>query len=261
MELIDTHCHLPSLSQAPLDQLLANARAVGVGRMICIGASDGLEGARNTIALAERYDHIFATVGIHPHDAGRWTDLTAVSEYLEHPKVVAFGETGLDYFREWAPFDNQRRLFESTIEIAKDHKKPIVIHCRDAVEDTVQALVRLRAEDIGGVFHCFAGDAELARRLAQINFLISVPGIVTFKKADGYRQTIREIPLEQIMLETDAPYMAPEPFRGRPSEPAHVRRIAERIAEVKQVPLDEVARVTTANAERLFRLPPATIRG
>ena len=256
MEIIDTHCHLPSLTQAPLEELLENARLAGIGRMVCIGASDGLSGARDAIALADRYSHVYATVGVHPHDAGKWTDLEPLRDLLEHPKVVAFGETGLDYFRDWAPVQNQKALFETTIAVAKEHRKPIVIHCRDAVDDTMETLERLNAKEVGGVFHCFAGDSDLAKRLRQIGFMVSIPGIVTFKSADKYRQTIKEIPLDQIMVETDSPYMAPEPFRGKPCEPAYVRKVAEKIAEIKDLPLEEVARITTENAVRFFKLPP-----
>lgn len=255
MEIIDTHCHLPSLTHAPLDELLANAKAAGIGRMVCIGASDGLNGARDTIALADRYPHVFATVGVHPHDAGKWTDLEPLRDLLHHPKVVALGETGLDYFRDWAPVENQKRLFETTLAVAKEHKKPVVIHCRDAVDDTLATLERHDAREIGGVFHCFAGDAELAKRLEQIGFMVSIPGIVTFKSADKYREEIRQIPIRQIMLETDSPYMAPEPFRGKPCEPAYVRKVAEKIAEIKELTVEEVARITTDNAIRFFGLP------
>ena len=260
IDLIDTHCHLYSLDRAPTEEIVAHAANCRVTRMISIGAGSGIESASLSVGLADRFPAVFASVGIHPHDAKTHITLDEIATLAHHPKVVAVGETGLDFFRDWAPPDRQRALFEHTIEFAKQQRKPLIIHCRDAEQETLETLTRLNARDVGGVFHCYAGDVELAKRLVDLNFLVSITGTLTFKRADALRETARAIPLEQIMLETDAPYMAPEPFRGQSSEPAHVFQIARKLAEVKGVPLEEIARVTSANAERLFGLRPLAHR-
>ena len=253
MELCDTHCHLPAL-ELPLEELFANATAGSVTRIICIGASEGIITAPQAVELATNHSNVWATVGIHPHDAKNFTELSAVAELANHPRVVAIGETGLDYFRDLSPKDRQLELFRNSIHLAKRVKKPLVIHCRDAEQDTVRILREERAEEVGGVFHCYSGDEEMAKELSSIGFLVSFTGTITFKKADRIREIVRAIPLEQIMVETDAPYMAPEPFRGGPSEPMHVYQIALKIAEVKGISLEQVAEQTTANAIRLFGL-------
>lgn len=253
MELVDTHCHLTALELEP-SVVLANANRVGVTRMITIGAGEGVVSAGAAVRLAEEHDAIWASVGVHPHDAKGHYDLTVIERLVQHPRVVALGETGLDFFRDWAPEDRQRRLFRDSIALARRYAKPLIIHCRSAESETLQILREERAAEVGGVFHCYSGDAEMARQLAEMNFLVSFTGSITFKKADPLREVVREVPLERMMVETDAPYMAPEPFRGGPSEPMHVYQIALRIAEVKHVPLEEVARITTANARALFRL-------
>lgn len=252
MELFDTHCHLSSLKHAPLEQILADARAVAVTGMVCIGASEGEASAQAAVEIAEEHEGIWASVGIHPHDAGSYTDLSGVEHLLSRPKVVAVGETGLDFYRDWAPADMQRTLFRNTIRTAKNVNKPLIIHCRDAAEETFAILKEEGAESVGGVFHCYAEDAEFAERLTELNFIVSFPGTLTFKRAENVRAAAKAIPLERIMLETDCPYMAPEPFRGQPSEPKHVLQIAQVLAEVKGLTLEEIAAQTTANAKRLF---------
>lgn len=254
MELVDTHCHLTALTHRPLDQIFADADRNHVTRMICVGAIDGTTSAREAVLLAEQYPQVWATVGIHPHDAESFTSIDELTRHVSHPKVVAVGETGLDFFRDWAPRDKQRILFENSVALAKTCKKPLIIHCRDALEDTIEVLIKLKAEEVGGVFHCYAGDAEFARRLRDLNFLVSFPGTLTFKKASALRETAAAIPLEQIVVETDCPYMAPEPYRGKPSEPMHVYHVAEKLAEVKDLTLEEVAAATTENAVRMFGL-------
>jgi TatD DNase family protein len=255
--LIDTHCHLPALTYDPLPVILERADALGITTMVCIGASDGKQSAVDAVRLAEDDPRIWASVGVHPHDAKEFTDLNGLEELAEHPRVVAVGETGLDFFRDWAPKDRQIRLFENTIAFALQFRKPLIIHCRDAAEETLELLIRHRAEQVGGVFHCYAQDAEFAKKLRDINFLVSFPGSLTFKSAHQLRETAKAIPLEQIMLETDAPYMAPEPLRGKPSEPAHVYHIARKLAEVKETSLEQIAETTTRTARNFFKLPAA----
>jgi TatD DNase family protein len=254
MQLIDTHCHLTSLEHQPLDTILANANRCGVNRFVCIGASDGIASAAAAVALAAEHDSIWASIGIHPHDAGDYQTLDLLTPLFEHPCVRAIGETGLDFFRDWAPVEAQRTLFRASIETAISIKKPLIIHCRDAATETLQTLIDLKAEQVGGVFHCYAEDATFAKKLRDINFLVSFTGNLTFKKAHALREAAAAIPLEQIMLETDCPYMAPEPFRGSPSEPMHVYQIALKLAEIKGITLEEVAKRTSSNAERFFGL-------
>lgn len=254
MQLIDTHAHLTTVAPIDLPQLLERARNAHVTRFICIGASDGIATVKAAHQLSRQYANIWFTVGVHPHDAKDYQSLDQVLSVLTDPKAVAVGETGLDYYRDWAPVENQRQLFRNTIAVAREVKKPLVIHCRVAAEDTIAILQAERAAEVGGVFHCYAEDAQFAEKLEAMNFLVSFTGNITFKKAEALRQAASQIPLEQIMLETDMPYMAPEPFRGKPSEPMHVYTIAQRLAEVKQVSIEEVARITTATAMRFFGL-------
>jgi len=255
MELIDTHCHLTELSVEELKAQLERAELAGVKKMICIGAGYGVEAAFRAVKLAESYPNIWASVGIHPHDATAKDRFGELEELALHPKVVAIGETGLDYFREWSPYEDQRALFRSSIQLAIRVQKPLVIHCREAREDTFRLLSEEGAEQVGGVFHCYSEDFPFAEKLHNINFITSFPGSLTFKKATALRETARQIPFGRIMLETDAPYMAPEPFRGKTSEPAHVLRIAEVLAETKGVSLEAIAEETTKTAKALFKIP------
>lgn len=252
MELIDTHCHLTNYSDEEVQQILARAKSKHVTRVICIGASEGLDSAVRAIELAERFENVWATVGIHPHDAGKELDFTKLVKLSQHKKVVAIGETGLDFFRDWAPVDKQYELFQQTIKLALEVNKPLIIHSRDAAEQTIAELEKLSATQVGGVFHCYSETAEIAKRLNQMNFLVSFTGNITFKKAVEFRAEVAAIPLTQIMLETDTPYMAPEPFRGSKSEPAHVYEIAKKIAEVHGVTIEQVAETTTATARKFF---------
>ena len=253
MELVETHCHLPALKGVEMEEVFEKAFKCGVTRMLCIGAGTGEDSAGQAIALADQYEHIWASVGVHPHDAGDHTKLDHLEKYFQHPKVVAIGETGLDFFRDWAPKDRQIELFKETIRIAKEVKKPLIIHCRDAMEETYNILAEAGADEVGGVFHCFAGSSQDAAKVADLNFLVSFTGNITFKKAENIREAARNTPLSQIMLETDCPYMAPEPFRGQQAEPMHVYQVALKLSEIKGVSLTEVAETTTGNALRLFK--------
>jgi TatD DNase family protein len=252
--LIDTHCHLNAVEPSSVSTLVNNAVSQNVKKMICVGAIEGLAGADKALKISEEYDNVWASVGIHPHDASEFTSPAKILKHFSHEKVVAVGETGLDFFKDWAPKDNQIVLFKNTIRLALELGKPLIIHCRDAYEECFKILNEEKAEVVGGVFHCYGHDLDFTKRLLDLNFLVSFPGTVTFKNASALREVVKRIPLTQMMLETDSPYMAPEPFRGKPSEPAHVRLIAEKIAEVKGLTLEEVAKVTTANAHKLFGL-------
>ncbi len=254
MELIDTHCHLTQLSREELEAQLERARLVGVTKTICIGAGDGVEAAKKAVEIAERYVNTWASVGIHPHDAGEIENFSVIESLASHPRVVAIGETGLDFFRDWSPFDLQEKSFIKSIELAIEVNKPLVIHCRDAARRCFEILEEREAPNLRGVFHCYSEDVEYAEKIFKLGFIISIPGTLTFKKADALREKAKQIPLERIMLETDSPYMAPEPFRGKPSEPAHVRIIAETLATVKNITLEEIADITSTTATKLFNL-------
>jgi len=204
--------------------------------------------------MAENYTNIWATAGVHPHNAGLMIDLAELKELAQHEKVVAIGETGLDYFRDWSPREYQLRSFRAQIELALEVNKPLVIHSRNAAEKCFSILKEMEADKVGGVFHCFAEDLEFAERLQEINFIISIPGTVTFKKADRLREVARATPLERLMLETDAPYMAPEPHRGKRNESSYVVDIAIKIAEIKGMPFEKVAAETTRTALEFFKI-------
>lgn len=254
MELIDTHCHLTELSKEELDAQLERARLVGVTKAICIGAGHGVEASIRAVDLASQYSNLWCSVGIHPHDATEIDNFSKIEEQASHPRVVAIGETGLDFFRDWSPFDLQEQVFIKSIKLALKVNKPLVIHCRNAGDKCLELLKLHGDSKLKGVFHCYSEDVQFAEEINKLGFIVSFPGSLTFKKADELRDRARQIPLEQIMLETDSPYMAPEPFRGKTSEPAHVRIIAECLAKVKNLTLEEIALQTTLNAVKLFGL-------
>jgi TatD DNase family protein len=253
--ITDSHTHLDADAfDEDREACIERALAAGVTRMITVGAGRGIESARRAIALAERYPFVWATAGIHPHDAGSEIDFIELEALARHPKVVAVGETGLDFFRDWSPVEKQYLYFEKQIEIALAVGKPLVIHSRQAGEECLRILTAKGAGAVGGVFHCYAENAEFAARLSTIGFLVSFPGFITFKKQNEAREICAAIPLEQIMVETDAPYMAPEPHRGKRCESSFVVETARQLATVKGLSLEEVAKQTTENALRLFSI-------
>jgi TatD DNase family protein len=257
VELIDSHTHLDAKDfDADREAVLRRAKEAGVTTIVTIGAGYGSASAGRAVALTEQHTNVWASVGIHPHDSKTAeSELETIRKLASHAKVVAIGETGLDYYRDWAPRDLQERWFRLQIALAREVKKPLVIHSRDAGADCLRLLQELGAAEVGGVFHCYAEDEHFAAELRKINFLVSFPGQVTFKKSDRLREIVRALPMEQIMVETDAPYLAPEPFRGKRCESAYVRITAEKIAETRGVTLEELASATTANARKLFRIP------
>lgn len=253
LELLDSHTHLDSEAfDIDREACIERARANGITRILTVGAGRGLASTRGAIALAESYDWIWASAGIHPHDAGQDLDISDLKKLAEHPKVVAIGETGLDFFKNLAPIDKQYEYFELQIELALAVKKPLIIHSRQAGEECLKLLETKNASAVGGVFHCYAEQAAFAERLRAIGFLVSFPGTLTFKKAEALRTVCKAIPLEQMMVETDAPFMAPEPHRGKRCEPAFVLETARCLATLKGLPLEEVAAITTSNALKLF---------
>jgi TatD DNase family protein len=254
--LIDSHCHLDMDFSADREAVLARARAAGVGAMITIGASGPFDANRQAVALAAAHREIHATVGVHPHEAASVDDAVVdrIAALATEPKVVAIGETGLDYHYEHSPRAAQRDAFARFTQLARRLGRPIVVHLREADDDAVAVLRAERGDEVGGVIHCFSGDATGARRFLDLGFHISFSGIVTFKTADALREAARIVPADRLLVETDAPFLAPIPYRGRRNEPALVVQTAAVLAEVRGESLDELARTTTANARRLFRL-------
>jgi len=252
MELTDTHAHLdfPQFD-GDREEVIERALAAGVRRIINVGAD--LASSRRAVALAEAHPPIYAAVGVHPHDAKTLTD-EALAELLglaRHPKVVAIGEIGLDFYRDLSPREAQRQAFERQLALARELGLPVIVHDRNAHAEVMDVL---RRRGLRGVLHCFSGDLEMARQAIEMGFYISVAGPATFKNAKRLPEIVRQLPLERLLIETDCPYLAPHPHRGRRNEPAYVRLVAEAVADIKGLPLEEVARVTTANARALFGL-------
>ena len=251
--LFDTHTHIEAPAFDPdREAVIARARAAGVSRFVTVGAGGKFASAEAAIALADKYPFIWAAVGLHPHDAETPLDIGRLRKLAAHSRVVAVGETGLDYYRDWSPRDLQEKWFRAQIELALEIKKPLIIHPRNAGDQCLSILAETGAAAVGGVFHCYSEDEKFAAKLREINFLVSFPGSATFKKADELRRIIKAIPLAQIMIETDAPYIAPEPHRGKRNESAFMLETARKIAELKGLTLEEFARQTTETAVKFF---------
>jgi len=254
MYLIDTHIHLGAPAYAnDLDLVLKRALTANVKKYICIGAGYGLKSMQDAIALSTKYSSIFAAVGLHPCEAQEH-EFEAVKTYAVHDRVVAIGETGLDFYHSTKFTSIQEEQFRKHIQLARSIKKPLIIHSRSAGQRCLEILIEEQAKDAGGVFHCFGEDEIFAEKLLNLNFLISIPGIITFKNAIQLREVVSKVPLSQIMLETDGPFLAPQRVRGQRAESAHVVDVAETIAKVKNISFEEVVIGTTQNAERLFRI-------
>lgn len=252
---IDTHVHLNADQfNEDIEETIARAREQRVEKMVVIGFDRPT--IERALELAEAYPFIYAVVGWHPVDAIDCTDadLAWIEELAAHPKVVGIGETGLDYHWDKSPKEVQQEVFRKQIRLAKRVGLPLVIHNREATEDVLEILREEHAEETGGVMHCFSGSVETAKESVALNFMISLGGPVTFKNAKKPKQVATEIPLEYLMIETDAPYLAPHPYRGKRNEPSYVPLVAEEIARLKELPLEEVAEATTQNAIRFFKL-------
>jgi TatD DNase family protein len=258
MILTDSHAHVDGAEfDADRDEVLARARAAGVGRIVVIGAVSDPSSAERAVALAERDPEIWATVATHPHDVAKMTpDWWAVHERLaRHPRVVAIGETGLDYYYDHSPRDQQQGAFARFIELAHAVGKPVVCHIRDAHDDARAILAAGRVTDC--VIHCFTGTPDDARAYAALGYYISFSGIVTYKTAQGLRDAVPLVPRERLLIETDCPYLAPVPRRGKRNEPGFLPHTAEVVARCAGLSFEDLAAATTANAARVFRLPPA----
>lgn len=255
--LIDTHTHLDDPRyEADRDAVIARARETGIDSMITIGCD--LATSQAAVALANRYPFVYATVGVHPHEVKHIEDgwYNEFRRLAMDKKVVAFGEIGLDYHYNHSPQKEQRDRFREQIQLARELGLPLVIHTREAQEDTIQILKDERSTEVGGVFHCFSGDAWLAKDALDLGFYLSFSGILTFQNAGMLRDIAKTVPLDRILIETDCPYLTPFPHRGKRNEPAFVRHVAETLAAMAFVSdLDEIYRLTTENARRLFKIP------
>ena len=253
--LFDTHVHLNAEQfDEDLEEVMSRAREAGVENMVVVGFDRPT--INRAMELIGQYEFLYAAIGWHPVDAidMKEEDLSWIEELSDHPKVVAIGEMGLDYHWDKSPKDVQKEVFRKQIQLAKKVKLPIVIHNRDATQDIVDILREERAEEVGGIMHCFSGSPEIAQECVEMNFYISLGGPVTFKNAKKPKEVAKEIPLEKLLIETDCPYLAPHPYRGKRNEPAYVKLVAEQIAELKEMSLEEVENITTENAMRVFNI-------
>lgn len=246
MIFTDSHCHL-TMSNAEAN--LAAARGAGVRGFVVPGTK--LEDAPQAVAIAQQHDDVWAAVGFHPHDAKDCDDaaFAEIERLARDPRVVAIGECGLDYHYDYSPRETQRAVFERHIELAKQLDKPIIIHNRESTSDMVEILSRA---NVKGILHSYTESLDVAKRLVDLGYFISFSGIVTFKSADSLREAVRGLPHDRVLIETDTPYLAPVPYRGRDNEPAYVVAIAQLLARLWDVPIERVAEQTTANFERVF---------
>jgi len=254
--LVDSHAHLElePLVHDPAG-VVQRASQAGVAAIITVGID--LEDARQALAIADRFPHVFACLGFHPHSAKDVDDgaLAAMERLAAHPKVKGYGEIGLDFFRNRSPQDRQRAVFAEQIALAKRLGKPVVIHLRDAYADGLAMLENAAPFPAGGVIHCFSGNAADAARALDLGFHLSIPGTVTYKKNDALRDIVRTLRPDRLLVETDCPFLSPEPLRGKDNEPAYMVHTVRKIAEVRDEPLERIAQITTANAVRFFDLP------
>jgi TatD DNase family protein len=254
---IDSHCHLDRLDltayQGELSLALAAAQQNGVSHFLCVAID--LDTFPSVLNLAETFPNVFASIGVHPTEVIlKEPTVEALCQLAQHSRVVALGETGLDYYHQDTEKKLQQERFRTHIRAARAVKKPLIVHTRQARLDTLTILKEEGAETVGGVLHCFTEDWDMAQKAMELNFYISFSGIVTFQNAKELKAIAQQVPLNRMLIETDAPYLAPVPYRGKPNEPAYVRHVAECIAELRGVPAEEIARNTTQNFLRLFQI-------
>jgi TatD DNase family protein len=255
-DLFDTHAHLhfPDFAD-DLPDVLARARAAGVRRFVTIGTD--VETSRAAVALAAREPDVWASVGIHPHDADGATPETLgeIARLARAPRVVAVGEIGLDWFRNLSPREAQESAFRRQLALAREVKRPVLVHCRDAHDDVLRILGEERASDLGGIMHCFSGDVAIARRCLELGFLVSLAGPVTYRNARALPEVARWVPGDRLVIETDCPYLPPQAHRGKRNEPAYLALTAAHVAELRGEPLDTLAARLTANARAMLGVP------
>jgi TatD DNase family protein len=258
MDLIDSHAHIdfPQFAE-DREAMFARAQAAGVKTILAIGTGPGPEKMDAAIPYAQAHDWIYATIGVHPHEAKQVTPevLEKLMELAKHPKVIAWGEIGLDYFYDYSPRETQQEVFRAQMDLASRARLPIIIHCRDAWPDTLDMLDQhWRPTGLGGILHCFTSTLEDAKRVLDMGFMISFAGNSTYPKMQHLRDVAKALPLENILIETDSPFLAPQGFRGKRNEPAHVAEVARTLATVRDLPADEFAAATAGNFRRFFRL-------
>ena len=253
--LIDSHAHLemPEFKK-DLEAVIQRAKGSGVEYIFTVGTEK--KDWKRAVEIADSHPSIYVILGVHPHNAKEIDDQTypTLKKLCRNGKVKAYGEIGLDFFRNLSPRDIQLKRFREQIGLAKELDLPIVIHDREAHRETLEILKSEKAEESGGIIHCFSGDYEMAKACMDMGFYISIPGSITFKNAEGFRKIVERIPLESLLVETDAPFLTPEPFRGKRNEPSYVRYTAQKVAEIKKVSFEKVAEITTQNALRVYRL-------
>lgn len=258
MDLIDSHAHIDFPQFADdRDAMLERARAAGVNTILAVGTGPGPEKLDAAIPYAEAHDWIYTSVGIHPHEAKEVTPahLETLARLAQHPKVIAWGEIGLDYFYDHSPRELQKRVFREQMELAHHAKLPIIIHCRDAWSDCLDILeASWKSTGLGGILHCFTSTIGDARRGLDMGFMVSFTGNLTYPKALNIRNVAKDLPLENVLIETDSPYLAPQAFRGKRNEPAYVAEVAKALASVRNLGTEETAALTAANFRRFFHL-------
>jgi TatD DNase family protein len=255
--LIDSHAHIQGKEYAgEVEGVIARAREVGVEKIVAVGGAGDMSSNTDAIALADSFPNVYATVGMHPHDAKDVGEgeVNRLRQLAAAPKVIAIGETGLDYYYDHSPREVQRRAFGRFIQMARETELPIVVHERDAARHVADLLRSEGEGKLRGVIHCFTGNYEAARAYLDLGFYLSFTGIITFKNAEPLRDVVRKVPLDRMLVETDSPYLTPVPYRGKRNEPANVRLVAEAVAKIKTIPLENVAEVTTRNVRDLFKI-------
>lgn len=252
-DLVDSHCHLDfDPLGIDLDGVLSRARAAGVGYMLCVSVV--LEKFKEIQSITSKFSHVFSSVGVHPNEReGREPTVSELVSLAADPRVVAIGETGLDYYRGQGDMRWQQDRFRRHIQAARSCRKPLIIHTREAVADTITIMREENAADIGGVMHCFTESWDMAKDAMAMGFYVSFSGIVTFANAKALREVATQVPDDRLLIETDSPYLAPVPYRGKTNEPAYVKHVAECLAEVRGVTFDHIAAVTTQNFFQLFQ--------
>lgn len=251
---IDSHCHLnfPGLSEQ-LEHLFANMQDNQVSHALCVSVE--LASFPAVLALAEAHDNLFASVGVHPdYELDEEPSQAELVKLAQHPKVIAIGETGLDYYRLTGDLEWQRERFRTHIRASRESGKPLIIHTRSAAEDTLRIMAEEKAGEVGGVMHCFTESLDVAKAAIDMGFYISFSGILTFKKATSIKEVAQNIPLDKMLIETDSPYLAPTPHRGKTNQPAFVKHVAEEIARLRNISIEEVGAATSHNFNRLFKL-------
>jgi len=251
--LVDSHCHLDLVPDHTPDALIATAQASGISHFLCVSVD--LDNAPIVLGLAKQFSNVYASAGLHPNTPPeQHLDSAKLITLADHPEVIAIGETGLDYHYHKGDLAWQHERFRQHIRVARELKKPLIIHTRDAKEDTLKLLAEEKAQEVGGIMHCFVEDWETAQQAMELGFYISFSGVVTFKKAEKVQHAAKNVPLERMLVETDCPYLAPVPYRGKTNQPAYVKHVAEFIAKLRDTSVETVAEATTANFFRLFKM-------